>query len=502
MNSCLLLFITSSIYLITIVYFYIIKYYSLIKKGETIMKHCINCGNELENSEQFCTNCGTKQEAQHTPSPESKPENHPPEKRKKMSTKTKMIFISLIALIVLLFVGYKIIEYINRPTQLVQTFIEDVEDQNYKAVQAALEDSGTDIKLNEQNVKAFLTYLEEQPDYWNTLKQELNETATQNEKDQMDSADQDDASLLTLATNGKKWLLFNHYVIKPKEIYVKLTSDMDNTVVHIGAESETKLKKAEKTYTAGPFLPYEQTAKATYKTDFSTTEDEAIGDPLTDLEGKYLHYDFSVQGNVVYISTDDEDATIFVNGKNTNEKVGDDSVFGPINTDGTMRIHLERKGKNGKKEKSNNVTLQSSDSDEYIELYFDEDVDDSDEEYETSTDFDEDDEEDEVTEVIEAHYKDIENGDFQEAYDAFSNKKRSAMSKDNWAKEFPTVYVNEATVHNVIFKDDTHAIADITLYSESEDDDGTELEQTFTGTWDVVKENGNWKLDSTSLKEE
>src|SRR5699024_1997023 len=119
-----------------------------------------------------------------------------------------------------------------------------------------------------------------------------------------------------------------------------------------------------------------------------------------------------------------------------------------------------------------------------------------------STDIDEYDEEDKVTEVIEAHYKDIENGDFQEAYDAFSNKKRSAMSKDNWAKEFPTVYVNEATVHNVIFKDDTHDIADIPLYSESEADDGTEAEQTFTGTWDGVIEHGNWQLDSSSLKEE
>src|SRR5699024_805517 len=377
------------------------------------MKHCINCGNQLENNEIFCTNCGTKQQEQHPPSPEVKQEHQPPQKNKKLSMKTKIIFISIIAFIILLFASYKVIEHINRPSQLVQTFIQNVEDDNYKEIQSSLQDSGTDIKLNEKNVKEFVTYLKDQPDYWNTLKAELNDMAEQYEKDNTEAVTHDEsiAPLLSVSTNGKKWLLFNHYAIKPKEIYVKLTSDMDNTTVIIAPDSETKLKKAEKSYTAGPFLPYEQTAKATYKTDFATTKDETTGDPLTDLEGKYLHYDFSVQGNVVYISTDDEDATIFVNGKSTKQTVGDDSVFGPINTDGSMRIHLERNGKDGKKEKSNNVTLHSSNTDEYIELYFDEETDDD---YETSASFEEDDEEDEVTDVIESHYKDIENEDFEE----------------------------------------------------------------------------------------
>src|SRR5699024_10363803 len=178
------------------------------------MKHCINCGNQLENNEIFCTNCGTKQQEQHPPSSEVNQEHQPPKKNKKLSMKTKIIFISIIAFIILLFASYKVIEHINRPSQLVQTFIQNVEDDNYKEIQSSLQDSGTDIKLNEKNVKEFVTYLKDQPDYWNTLKAELNDMAEHYEKDNTEAVTNDEsiAPLLSVTSNRKKFMLNIHQI--------------------------------------------------------------------------------------------------------------------------------------------------------------------------------------------------------------------------------------------------------------------------------------------------
>jgi len=60
------------------------------------MKHCINCGNQLENNEIFCTNCGTKQQEQHPPSPEVKQEHQPPQKNKKLSKSFSFLSLHLL----------------------------------------------------------------------------------------------------------------------------------------------------------------------------------------------------------------------------------------------------------------------------------------------------------------------------------------------------------------------------------------------------------------------
>lgn len=475
------------------------------------MKHCINCGEPITEHELFCKNCGHKQKNDYTENQgASTPINNQQTEKapqKPNSKKTKIIVSSLILAIILLFAAYKTIEYTNRPSKLVETFSKDLDDKKVKALNKHFLQSDTDIKINEKETKKFVDYLYENPDELNELKTSLKKEAVHFEKNNKVSYDKDD--LLTLNKNGKKWFLFDNYVIKPKAVYLNFSSDENNVIAKMDNQADKKLKKPDKTYTVGPFLPYEYTVKALNKTDYATVEDEEEKDPLNDLTGKYIAFDFEVEGDSVEIYTDYEDATIFINGKDTGVTVSENPTIQPIQTDGSMRIYLQRTSDDeDKKIKSNTISINSANTNDIVEIYFDSENDTMDDMRSTDSSEEADHEdnqyyEEDITEVIQDHYSNIENGNFNSAFQAFSAQKRSESSVDQWSKAYPDfIYTNTPTINNIKSIDKTHAVANIDLHSSYQQENDEESVKNFTGDLRFVKENSTWKLDKSKLKEE
>ncbi|MGQ0454341.1 TcaA 3rd/4th domain-containing protein, partial [Bacillus sp. SS-TM] len=81
--------------------------------------------------------------------------------------------------------------------------------------------------------------------------------------------------------------------------------------------------------------------KATAKTELTELETEKEVD-LADEQSEKVKVDLSLEGKYVSISSDESDATVFVNGKKRGKLNYGSYKLGPVPTDETVEVHLEK----------------------------------------------------------------------------------------------------------------------------------------------------------------
>lgn len=100
-----------------------------------------------------------------------------------------------------------------------------------------------------------------------------------------------------------------------------------------------------------------------------------------------------------------------------------------------------------------------------------------------------------VEDTIRAHYAAIGAGDFQTAYSYFGPSFRAANDEATWVSDEESYDIRSAVVEAVdvtsVSEDTASAIVDVTF----EDNTGT---PSFSLVWDLVREDGLWKLDAVS----
>ncbi|MGG0588190.1 zinc ribbon domain-containing protein, partial [Priestia megaterium] len=82
-----------------------------------------------------------------------------------------------------------------------------------------------------------------------------------------------------------------------------------------------------------------------------------------------MDVEFDWSDHAVYISSDYDDATLFVNGKDTKTEIGDIDYLGPLPMDGSIKIYAKRKFDSGEK-KTEEVSIKKGIED--VALNFDE----------------------------------------------------------------------------------------------------------------------------------
>lgn len=460
------------------------------------MSFCKNCGHESNKKQTFCTNCGvTFEQKQETSISE---ESKQAKQISFFSTKRSKIGV-IIALVLIagLFTGYKIVKFMNRPSKLVESFVTAIKNDDAGKVSSILSNKEHDVEIDEAAAKQFITYLKDHPDLHSDVKKDLEAQARLEEGNSMISKNFSD--LLTLKEGGKKWFIFDQYGILAKPLYIKVTANQDPTTIFIDGKKMGTVKADEDVSTFGPYLPIEHKVKAVYKGEYDTVENEQTLNP-SDADEDDLYADFDLTGNHVYVYSNYDDAMLFVNGKNINKTVGEVETFGPVKTDGSIRLHAEIKDSSGIK-KSNTVAIQEAAQE--VELYFEEEY--GDIEYYDETDpsdieVDYEDESTTIQDVIAAHYNQISNGNYSEAYDLFSSNRKGKFGYEKWAQGLKANYRNDVQYVNVESIDGYEATASFKMTSYDQQADGTSLVQEWGGKWHLVKENDGWKLATPEIK--
>ncbi|MFC9418435.1 TcaA 3rd/4th domain-containing protein [Bacillus mobilis] len=289
------------------------------------MNVCTKCGTQFEDDVQFCQNCGKKREN--------------PVIKKKMSSGTK-VGITLLALLVVAIVGLYVYgsSYYTKSAQ-VDRMITIVQERDGEKLAEIVTADDPSVIVTRESLMPLFSYIKENPSYVNELKNYLR----QGEKrgDGIERAD------FSLTKDGKYFFLFDRYKLKAKTYYTTLLSNEKGTFLKMNGKEidKTDDKKFEKQY--GPFLPGTQVFQAEYKNDYVklSREEKVV---LMKQGQNNVTIDLTLQGQYITVQTNAPGATLYVNQKPVTALAGEEITWGPVATDGSTTIYLERNGESGR----------------------------------------------------------------------------------------------------------------------------------------------------------
>ncbi|MFZ7755337.1 TcaA 3rd/4th domain-containing protein [Bacillus thuringiensis] len=289
------------------------------------MNVCTKCGIQFEDGVQFCQNCGMKRGR--------------PVVKKNMSGGAK-VGITLLALFVIVIIGLYLYgsSYYTQVAQ-VDRMITILQERDGEKLAEIVTADDPSVMITRESVTPLFSYIKENPTYVNELKEYLR----QGEK-QWDGIERTDFSL---TKDGKYFFIFDRYKLKVKTYYTTLLTNEKGVSLKMNGKEidKTDDKKFEKQY--GPFLPGNQVFQSEYKNDYVklSREEKVV---LMKQSQNNVTIDLTLQGQYITVQTNAPGATLYVNQKPVTALVGEEITWGPVATDGSATIYLERNGESGR----------------------------------------------------------------------------------------------------------------------------------------------------------
>ena len=452
------------------------------------MNYRKKCGNELKPGQEFCTNCGETvefPELSHDINTKQRSQNKQPTFLNKKGF--WILAIIIVILLAALFVGYKIYDSKNHPSKIVQEFENAIEQKDTKKVVQLLNSGQDEMEVKEG--KILLNYYEAHPDIYADTIQLLREEAVALEDNELMVTKKKKNVFLSIKETENKWLLFNQYGLSFKPVYFKITVNQPEVSITLNDQKQGDIKKGEKK-TLGPFLPIEHEIIGTYKGKYGSATVKEVINP-SDYDEKTIPVELDVTGNEVSLSSNYDDAIVFINGESTGKTVNDLSTVGPVLTDGTVKIHAEVT-QEGHKLKSEEVAV--TEEDQSIRLYIDDSIIEKEKEHKEEAARNREQEIYAVEEAVYSHYHYIGYDYYSSAYDLFSSGRKQKVNYEKWKEGLLNNIDNDVTKVVVDSLDGDKAVASFEMTSRDYQDDGSILVQKFGGKWKLIKEFSGWKL--------
>lgn len=333
------------------------------------MKYCKECGHQAEDDAQFCNNCGTKfdsddnnQNDEQTTPAEETPKNNTNQQDEaptsgteeeksvssglgggsnsngsvsKMTKKTKILIGSIVAIIVILIVAFKVGESMNSPVKTAEKFKEALNDEDTAEINKLLKADHDDLEIDDDSIDAMLEYLDDNKDVKDEVTEHLDNQADRLDKD--GSSDGDESRYSSNSFNLKKdgkFLIFDKYKVAVSPVYFKVSSNYEGTEIFVNDDSVAKMKKDYDSKKVGPFLPGKYEFKAKYKSDVADLETKKTEDNFRQKYSKNVSLNIrgeSVTFSLPFYSKLDE-LNLVINGKNTKHNLVEESTVKPMQT--------------------------------------------------------------------------------------------------------------------------------------------------------------------------
>ncbi|WP_160118386.1 zinc ribbon domain-containing protein [Bacillus sp. V59.32b] len=329
------------------------------------MNYCKECGTQLNDSQTFCSNCGAQQPEPASDAPASPTRN----KKRSLSGKAKAGIITAVILVASLAGSHFYLSSLTDPMKTVEEFEKAVKDDDTKALAKIINQGQDKHTITEKEAASYLAFLTDDNDF-NDISKELKRQAYEIDGYKVTEAVKDGYNNKLVSVkkeDKKKWLLYDDYFLEFYPIELVVSSNLEDTEVSLAGKKTKTLKEEDEDENLGYIFPGEHILKAVYKGEYAelTSEDEL---DFSDAYENELVVDIEIDSTSLYLYSNDDDAVLFVNGKSTGEKIADMDSFGPVATDGSIKLHAERKV-DGKTEKTE-VFKVNDDSD--VELLFEE----------------------------------------------------------------------------------------------------------------------------------
>ncbi|HDR3329652.1 MULTISPECIES: zinc ribbon domain-containing protein [Bacillus] len=300
------------------------------------MKFCGTCKKNVADHLNFCPECGSKVEVIVDNTAASYTELQSETKSVK-SKKNLFLIIGFAAIAALLFGAYKFGAYKFSKEKQVNVMIEAFQKKDINAIDEFVKANDSSLKIKTEDIKAYMRYLKENPSYNKQLLSYL-QKETVDQKLTKDKSSFKDGEIVE---EGKEWFLYPKYKFSMKSYYMSISTTAKNAEIYVNDKKETELSSDKTSKELGPYFPGTYVVKATAKTELTELETEKEVD-LADEQSEKVKVDLSLEGKYVSISSDESDATVFVNGKKRGKLNYGSYKLGPVSTDETVEVHLEK----------------------------------------------------------------------------------------------------------------------------------------------------------------
>lgn len=300
------------------------------------MKFCGTCKKNVADHLNFCPECGSKVEviADNTAASYTELQS---ETKPVKSKKNLFLIIGFAIIAALLFGAYKFGAYKFSKEKQVNVMIEAFQKKDINAIDEFVKANDSSLKIKTEDIKAYMRYLKENPSYNKQLLSYL-QKETVDQKLTKDKSSFKDGEIVE---EGKEWFLYPKYKFSMKSYYMSVSTTAKNAEIYVNDKKETELSSDKTSKELGPYFPGTYVVKATAKTELTELETEKEVD-LADEQSEKVKVDLSLEGKYVSISSDESDATVFVNGKKRGKLNYGSYKLGPVSTDETVEVHLEK----------------------------------------------------------------------------------------------------------------------------------------------------------------
>ncbi|HEF1856505.1 hypothetical protein LS996_25835 [Bacillus cereus] len=300
------------------------------------MKFCGTCKKNVADHLNFCPECGSKVEVIVDNTAASYTELQSETKPVK-SKKNLFLIIGFAIIAALLFGAYKFGAYKFSKEKQVNVMIEAFQKKDIDAIDEFVKANDSSLKIKTEDLKAYMRYLKENPSYNKQLLSYL-QKETVDQKLTKDKSSFKDGEIVE---EGKEWFLYPKYKFSMKSYYMSVSTTAKNAEIYVNDKKEAELSSDKTSKELGPYFPGTYVVKATAKTELTELETEKEVD-LADEQSEKVKVDLSLEGKYVSISSDESDATVFVNGKKRGKLNYGSYKLGPVPTDETVEVHLEK----------------------------------------------------------------------------------------------------------------------------------------------------------------
>lgn len=324
---------------------------------------CSNCGRVAITPSKFCIECGTpiqevpqSQNYDEGTSPsinqlqQSRLQNEPPQKEKKSLSRGKKIgIISVIALIGLIIGTHFVLQNMFNPKGQLDQITKHFEDKNEKEfMNSFIFPENTYV-----DAKSFYQFVDDND--W--ILDDLEDAVIEGEG----SVKNPDGSKIIKITSEPFLVLYKKFSFEviPVEVIAYNNNPNHNLELKVGAHDLVKLNDDE--VKVGLFAPgnYEYTLKLNDGYFENELKEEAY------LEGNEYSLTFDFSEDAVYLSSDIDEATVFIDGKSTGKTASEiELIAAPL--DGSVEIYAETMNDNGEAIQSETLYLTEYDTHIYF----------------------------------------------------------------------------------------------------------------------------------------
>ncbi|WP_459502042.1 zinc ribbon domain-containing protein [Bacillus sp. C1] len=324
------------------------------------MKFCGTCKKQVADHLNFCPECGSKVEVIEENVAASRADIQRDMQPKK-SKKNIILFLVFVVIAALLFGAYKFGAYKFSKEKQVNLLIEAFNKKDINTIDSFVKSDDPGLKMKTEDIKSYLQYLKENPSYNKQLLSYLQkQTVDQKLADKETFVDGQ------IVEDGNEWFLYPKYKFSIKSYFMKVSTTAKSAEVYVNDKKETEISSEKSSKELGPYLPGTYVVKAKAKTELTELETEKEVELAGEKNGK-VDVELSLEGKYVTISSDENSASVVVNGKKRGKLEYGRYKLGPVPTDGTVEVHLEKQNDFGVV-KTESVKIVEEESSYYLKF--------------------------------------------------------------------------------------------------------------------------------------